>query len=220
MLYRIWNAEDLQELVRLLEPIGNQSDHSAFDLHHARFCPLTQMLGHDVVCEIRKSSSETHVSGLRDVAVHMLAALDLQVDAETPEECVIDLLVSTRTVLDTLRFLCAPEIGDDLHLEPTTSNLEEISSTSEITHRNSVVGNNGCAIDDSHILDSSFQSILENKSNFKNDGPNIKAALQKLAKLLTITGVGVAKYSEAVDEAMALIEKYKPSMYPQTTAVK
>ena len=78
----------------------------------------------------------------------------------------------------------------------------------------------GRAINDSHILDSSFQAILENKSNFKNDGPKIQAALQKLAKLETIGGVGVAKYSEAVDEAMALIEKYKPSMYPQATAVE
>ena len=45
--------------------------------------------------------------------------------------------------------------------------------------------------------------------------PKIQVALQKFAKLETISGLGVAKYSEAVDEAMALIEKYKPSMYPQ-----
>ena len=75
-----------------------------------------------------------------------------------------------------------------------------------------MVGNIGRAINDSHILGSSFQEILENKSNFKNNGPKIQAALQILAKLETISGVGVAKYSEAVDEAMALIEKYKPSM--------
>ena len=47
----------------------------------------------------------------------MLAALDLQDDTETPEECIIDLLVSTRTELDTLRLLCAPKISDDLQLE-------------------------------------------------------------------------------------------------------
>ena len=50
MLYRRWNAADIQELVRVLKPIGNQSDHSAFDLHYPRLCPLTQMLGHDVMC--------------------------------------------------------------------------------------------------------------------------------------------------------------------------
>ena len=100
----------------------------------------------------------------------MLAALDLQEDKETPEECIIDLLVSTRTMLDTLRFLCAPEISDDLQLERITSDLEQISNTSEITPRNSVVGNIGRAINDSHILGSSFQAILENKSNFKNEG--------------------------------------------------
>ena len=116
MLYRRGNAADIQELVRVLKPIGIQSDHSAFDLHYPRLCPLTKMLGHDVICvsfknwfvldflatKVRQSSSETHVSELRDVAVHML---DLQDDTETPEECIIDLLVSTRTMLDTLRFL-------------------------------------------------------------------------------------------------------------------
>ena len=94
---------------------------------------------------MRQSSSETHVSELRDVAVHMLAALDLQHDTETPKESIIDLLVSTRTVLDTLRFLCAPEISDDLQLERIISDLEQISNPSEITHRNSVLGNIGRA---------------------------------------------------------------------------
>ena len=61
---------------------------------------------------------------------------------------------------------------------------------------------------------------MENKSNSKNDEPKIQAALQKHAKLETVSGVGVAKYSEAVGEAMASIEKYKPSMYPQATAVE
>ena len=46
-----------------------------------------------------------------------------------------------------------------------------------------MVSNIGRAINDSHILRSSFQAILENKSNFKNDGPKTQAALQKLAKL-------------------------------------
>ena len=128
--------------------------------------------------------------------------------------------MSTRTVLDTLRFLCAPEISDDLQLERIISDMEQISNTSEITHRNSVVGNIGSAINDCHIWGSSFQAILENKSNFKNDGPKIQAALQKLAKLETISGMGVAKYSEPVDEAMASVEKYKPLMYPQATAVE
>ena len=108
-------------------------------------------------------------------------------------------------MLDTLRFLCAPEISDDLQLERTISDLEQIASISEITHRDSVVGNIGRASNDRHLWGSSFQAILENKSSFKNDGQKIQAALQKLAKLETITGVGVAMYSEAVDEAMALI---------------
>ena len=42
------NAADIQELVRVLKPIGNQSDHSACDLHYPQLCPLTQVLGHDV----------------------------------------------------------------------------------------------------------------------------------------------------------------------------
>ena len=50
MLHRNWNAADIQELVRDTKPIDNQSDHPAFDLHYPRLCPLTQMLGHDVIC--------------------------------------------------------------------------------------------------------------------------------------------------------------------------
>ena len=61
------------------------------------------------------------------------------------------------------------------------------------------------------------------KSNFKKDGPGGQAALQKLAKRETVSECEEwpnETNAGKVGEARASIEKYKPSMYPQATAVE
>ena len=189
------------------------------------------MLGHNVNCvrlkswfvfdflatKVWQSSSETHASELPDFVVLMLPRWIFRTIQRRPRNAS---LISWCPLVLRSSHLCAPEISDDVQLERIISDMEQISNTSGITHRNSVVGNIGRAINDCHILESSFQAILENKSNFELDGPKIQVALQKFAQLETISRLGVAKYSEAVDEAMVLLEKCKPSMYPQATAVE